>query len=271
MYSEDADLHDTSLLRAQNDILRLRTRLPEERVVLRDDDRSLEVHIAHSPLREVEILHDQLLARFAADPTLTPDQVVVLTPDIERYAPFIEAVFATRDSHSRGPRSPRIPFSLADRSLRAELPIIEAFLALLTLEQSRFGAEEILTWLEQPSIARRAGIENEDLPLLRDWLREAGVRWGRDSEHREQLGLPADAAFTWRQGLDRLLLGFAAPPQLAGDAAPLLGDTWPLDALEGARAQLLGRLAGFVQRLASWRKTCNARVRWLPGPTRCKR
>ncbi|WP_137817639.1 exodeoxyribonuclease V subunit gamma [Pseudomonas sp. 2FG] len=246
LYSEDADLHDSSVLRAlQNDILRLRTRKPEERLALRGGDRSLEVHIAHSPLREVEILHDQLLARFAAEPGLTPDQVVVLTPDIERYAPYIEAVFAPREG------VPRIPFSLADRSLRAEVPLIEAFLSLLALEQSRFTAEEILTWLEQPVIAARAGIENEDLPLLRDWLREAGVRWGRDAGHRQQLGLPAEVAFTWRQGLDRLLLGFAAPPQLAGSAAPLLGDSWPLDALEGGRAQLLGRLAAFVQRLSS--------------------
>jgi exodeoxyribonuclease V gamma subunit len=246
LYSEDDDLHDASLLQAlQNDILRLRTRLPDERLVLREDDRSLELHVAHSPLREVEILHDQLLARFADEPGLTPDQVVVLTPDIERYAPYIEAVFAPREG------VPRIPFSLADRSLRAEIPLIEAFLNLLALPDSRFAAEEILAWLEQPAIARRAGIEAEDLPLLRDWLREAGVRWGRDGAHREQLGLPADAAFTWRQGLDRLLLGFAAPPQLAGQAAPLLGANWPLDALEGGRAQLLGRLAGFVERLAA--------------------
>ncbi|MDH1265729.1 exodeoxyribonuclease V subunit gamma [Pseudomonas sp. GD03944] len=247
VYSEDADLHDSSLLRAlQNDILRLRTRLPEERLVLRDDDRSLEVHVAHSPLREVEILHDQLLARFAADPTLTPDQVVVLTPDIERYAPYIEAVFAPRAASA-----PRIPYSLADRSLRAELPLIEAFLGLLALPDSRFTAEEVLAWLEQPAIARRAGIEAEDLPLLRDWLRDAGVRWGRDEAHRRDLGLPADAAFTWRQGLDRLLLGFAVPPQLAGQQAPLLGGNWPLDALEGGRAQLLGRLIGFVERLSA--------------------
>lgn len=246
LYSDDADLRDDSLLHAlQNDILRLRTRTPEERLALRADDRSLEVHIAHSPLREVEILHDQLLARFAADPGLTPDQVVVLTPDIERYAPYIEAVFAPREG------APRIPYSLADRSLRAEIPLIEAFLDLLALPDSRFTAEDILGWLEQPAIAIRAGIEDEDLPLLRDWLREAGVRWGRDADHRAGLGLPADAAFTWRQGLDRLLLGFAAPPRLAGHAAPLLGDSWPLDALEGARGQLLGRLAGFVQRLAA--------------------
>lgn len=250
LYSEDADLHDSSLLQAlQNDILRLRTRQPEERLQLRADDRSLEVHCAHSPLREVEILHDQLLARFAANPQLTPDQVVVLTPDIERYAPYIEAVFAPREG------VPRIPFSLADRSLRAETPLIEAFLSLLALPDSRFTAEEVLTWLEQPALATKAGIDADDLPLLRDWLSSAGVRWGRDGEHRQQLGLPADAAFTWRQGLDRLLLGFAAPPQLAAGHAPLLGDSWPLDALEGARAQLLGRLVAFVERLAALAQT----------------
>ncbi len=245
IYSEDSDLADNSLLHAlQNDILRLHTRAPEERLVLDSGDRSLEIHVAHSPLREVEILHDQLLARFASDAELTPDQVVVLTPDIERYAPYIEAVFAPREG------VPRIPFSLADRSMRAEIPLIEAFISLLGLADSRFTGEDILSWLEQPAIARRAGIEAEDLPLLRDWLRDAGIRWGRDAQHRAELGLPADSAFTWRQGLDRLLLGFAAPPQLAGLAAPLLGDSWPLDALEGARAQLLGRLAGFVERLA---------------------
>ena len=251
LYSADEDLHDASLLQAlQNDILRLRTRLPEERLTLREDDRSLEVHIAHSPLREVEILHDQLLARFAADPQLTPDQVVVLTPDIERYAPYIEAVFAYKAGAQRE-STPWIPFSLADRSLRAEIPLIEAFLNLLALPESRFAAEEILAWLEQPAVASRAGIEREDLPLLRDWLHAAGVRWGRDAQHREQLGLPADNAFTWRQGLDRLLLGFAVPPQLAGEQAPLLGDSWPLDALEGGRAQLLGRLVAFVERLST--------------------
>ncbi|MBB3103856.1 exodeoxyribonuclease V subunit gamma [Azomonas macrocytogenes] len=248
LYSEDEDLCDDSLLRAlQNDILRLRTRLPEERIALREDDRSLEVHVAHSPLREVEILHDQLLARFAADPTLSPDQVVVLTPDIEAYAPFIEAVFSARGAISAG--TARIPFSLADRSLRAETPLIEIFLELLALPNSRFAAEELLAWLQQPAIARRAGIDAADLPLLRDWLHIAGVRWGRDDAHRARLGLPADGAFTWRQGLDRLLLGFAAPPQLSAQAAPLLGEHWPLDALEGSRAQVLGRLVEFVERL----------------------
>lgn len=245
IYPSDDELQDDSLLHAlQHDILRLQTRLPDERLPFTPGDRSLELHVAHSPLREVEILHDQLLARFAADPTLTPDQVVVLTPDIERYAPYIDAIFSARDSST-----PRIPYSLADRSLRAEIPLLDSFLSLLNLPNSRFTAEEVLTWLEQPALAARAGIEADDLPLLRDWLREAGVRWGRDGDHRTSLGLPGDQAFTWSQGLDRLLLGFCLPAQLAADQPPLLGDCWPLDAVEGTRAQLLGRLSAFVKRL----------------------
>ncbi len=248
IYSDPQTLQDSSLLQAlQNDILCLQTRTPEQCFRREPDDRSLEVHVAHSPLREVEILHDQLLARFAADPELTPDQVVVLTPDIETYAPFIEAVFSARESRASG--APRIPFSLADRSLRAETPLVDTFLELLALPDSRFVAEELLTWLQQPALACRAGIEEDDLPLIREWLREAGVRWGRDAAHRARLGLPEEGAFSWLQGLDRLLLGFAAPPRLAGDQPPLLGDCWPLDRLEGSQAQLLGLLAAFVGRL----------------------
>jgi exodeoxyribonuclease V gamma subunit len=213
---------------------------------LREDDRSLELHVAHSPLREVEILHDQLLARFAAEPELTPDQVVVLTPDIERYAPYIEAVFAPREGVP-----PRIPFSLADRSLRAEIPLIEAFLNLLALPDSRFAAEEILAWLEQPAIARRAGIEAEDLPLLRDWLREAGralgPRWrapraaGPAGRCRLYLapGPGSPAAGLCRAAATGRQRRAAAGRQLAAGCA-------------GRRpCQLLGRLAGFVERLAA--------------------
>lgn len=252
IYANDAELRDDGLLHVlQNDILRLRQRSAAERFHWRVEDRSLEVHVAHSPLREVQILHDQLLARFADDPSLTPDQVVVLTPDIERYAPFVETVFA-------GASGPKIPYSLADRNLRSEFPLVEAFLALLQLPQSRFAAEDIIQLLEQPAIARRAGIEGEDLPLLRDWLRQAGVHWAWNGQQQVALGLPEEDTGTWQQGLDRLLLGFAAPPQLAGAAPPLLADLPPLDLLEGAAGQLLGRLHAFVAALAELSKALQA-------------
>ncbi|VDY38630.1 exonuclease V subunit [Salmonella enterica subsp. enterica serovar Daytona] len=39
--------------------------------LLDPEDNSLSFHVCHSPQREVEILHDRLLAMLEADPTLT--------------------------------------------------------------------------------------------------------------------------------------------------------------------------------------------------------
>ncbi|WP_079459504.1 exodeoxyribonuclease V subunit gamma, partial [Pseudomonas aeruginosa] len=96
----------------QDDILELRP-LAETREhwppVAPRSDASIRFHVAHSAQREVEILHDQLLARFNADPSLKPRDVIVMVPDINAYAPHIEAVFG------QVPRDDQrfIPYTLA--------------------------------------------------------------------------------------------------------------------------------------------------------------
>ena len=115
---------DTLLHCLQTDILTLRNRGEDgaPRTRLRSDDRSVQVHSCHGPMREVEVLYDQLLALFEADPGLEPGDIAVMTPDIEAYAPFIEAVFGTAEPDRR------IPFSIADRRQRTESPVVNCLL-----------------------------------------------------------------------------------------------------------------------------------------------
>lgn len=223
----------------QSDILNLRTRGDGDfpKTPLRSSDRSVQVHACHSPMREVEVLYDQLLALFHADPDLQPSAVVVMTPDIEVYAPLVEAVFATAE----GDRY--IPFSIADRGLRAESPIVEVFFALLDLHGSRFDANRVLALLENEAVRRRFGFLEGDLAPLQRWVRETGIRWGLDAHNRAALDLPALQEHTWRLGLDRLLLGYALP----GGNARLLADILPYDEVEGADAQIMGRLHSFAE------------------------
>jgi exodeoxyribonuclease V gamma subunit len=59
-------------------------------------DRSIVFHVAHSALREVEVLHDQLLQLLANPPggaPLQPRDIVVMVPDIDTFAPAIRSVF----------------------------------------------------------------------------------------------------------------------------------------------------------------------------------
>src|SRR5690606_9773208 len=122
----------------QDDILELRP-LAETRSqwppVDPQRDESIRFHVAHSPLREVEILHDQLLERFSADPTLRPRDIIVMVPDIDAYAPHIRAVFGQIERDD--PRF--IPFTLSDQAQRGRDPLLVALERLLRLPELRFS------------------------------------------------------------------------------------------------------------------------------------
>ncbi|MPS30359.1 MAG: exodeoxyribonuclease V subunit gamma [Alcaligenaceae bacterium] len=238
---------DHLLAQIQDDILNLRS-LAETREqwppIDPREDESVRFHIAHSPQREVEILHDQLLARFGADPQLRPRDVIVMVPDIDAYAPHVRAVFGLVD-----PGDTRyIPFTLADQGQRGREPLLIAVEHLLRLPDSRFAVSDILDLLDVPGVRKRFGIREGELPQLHRWIEGAGVRWGLDAGQRASLGLPAGMEQnTWRFGLRRMLLGYAA-----GSGGPY-GDIEPYDEIGGLDAALVGSLDALVDALDRFR------------------
>ncbi|WP_079420253.1 exodeoxyribonuclease V subunit gamma [Thiomonas intermedia] len=220
--------------------------LPEHpREVIATADRSVVFHIAHSAQREVEILHDQLLHLLAQQDgkPLQPRDIVVMTPDITPFAPAIRAVFGQYP-----PGDPRfIPFDIADLSARTTDPFLVAMDWLLRLPQERILASDIATLLDVPAIARRFGLQPQDLPRLTQWMAGAGVRWGLDAEQRADLGLGAcGEQNTWRFGLRRMLLGYAG----AGEDG--FADVQPYDEIGGLDAALVGPLADLLDVLQGW-------------------
>ncbi|MFF7705974.1 exodeoxyribonuclease V subunit gamma [Pseudomonas sp. NPDC007930] len=238
------DSQPTHLLgQLQNDILELRP-LAESRplwpAVDPSGDHSLRFQLVHSAQREVEVLHDQLLARFSADPALQARDVIVMVPDINAYAPHIQAVFG------QVPRDDAryIPFTLADQGQRGRQPLLIALEHLLRLPQSRFSVSDILDLLDVPAVRARLGIDEADVPTLQRWVDGAGVRWGVDAAHRESLEMPEGLEQnTWRFGLRRMLLGYAS------GQAPALGGIEPYDEVAGLEAALAGPLLALIERL----------------------
>ncbi|PAU61588.1 exodeoxyribonuclease V subunit gamma [Pseudomonas sp. PICF141] len=227
----------------QDDILELRplneTRERWPAVDLKNDE-SIRFHIAHSAQREVEILHDQLLARFSANTDLRPRDVIVMVPDIDSYAPHIRAVFGQIDRFD--PRF--IPFTLADQGQRGRDPLLIAVEHLLKLPDSRFPVSEILDLLDVPALRARFGVEERDLPTLHRWIEGAGIRWGMNAEQRARLGLPDELEQnSWRFGLRRMLLGYAV-----GSAGACEGIE-PYDEIGGLDAALIGPLVALLDAL----------------------
>ncbi|MGR9035512.1 MAG: exodeoxyribonuclease V subunit gamma, partial [Gammaproteobacteria bacterium] len=218
---------ENNLQRLQNDILN--NALSEHRL---SKDASIGIHACHSRMREAEVLKDQLLLALEQDASLELRDIVVMAPDIEVYEPFISAVF-----HD-------IQHAVADRSLRLNNPVIDAFEGFLELSQSRFGWQSVLDLLERPLVSAGFGLTESDLELIRHWLSETRVRWGKSAEHKRELGLPELSENTWQAALERLLMGYAV-----NSDAEFVDGVLPYADVEGSSAQALGGLCDFVDLL----------------------
>jgi exodeoxyribonuclease V gamma subunit len=230
----------TLLTRLQSDILDLHEGQPDE-IPLAAGDRSIQLHSCHSPMRELEVLHDRLLALFEADPGLEPREVLVMTPDIESYSALIQAVFGSRN-HDGGAV---IPFRIADRFISNEGELVGSFLALLKMVGTRMEISRVVALLEMAPVRARFGLSPDEVELCAKWLAEVNVRWGIDEEDRRQLGLPATRENTWRFGLERLLLGYA----MRGLEGHGFADILPYDDLEGGDAVVLGKFLDFAEKM----------------------
>jgi exodeoxyribonuclease V gamma subunit len=245
----DRPPHPTLLQRIQDDIRD--DRAPgdrNERPLLEPDDDSIRVHSCHGRGRQVEVLRDAVLHLLEDDPTLEPRDIIVLCPDIENFAPLIQATFGTRDLNDRSEDpAGALEIRLADRSLRQTNPVMGVLAEVLDLATARISATEVLDLAGREPVRRRFQFSDEDLFRLEEWVDEAGIRWGFDAQHRGAFKLNGIENNTWRAGLERILLGVT----MADEGQRLFRGSLPLDDVDSADIALAGRLAEFVDRLQS--------------------
>ncbi len=233
---------DSLLSTLQNGILNLSNVDPENKIPVAADDRSIAFHSCHSPMREVEVLYDQLLDMFTTIDGLAPRDIIVMMPDIEAYSPYISAVFSGHPDPKR-----RIPFTIADRSLCNEGSVGETLMALLALPGGRFTAPEVIDILSSSAVCSCFDLSGNDIDLVKKWLNETHISWGMSAEDRSASGLPGYSEGSWMAGLERLVFGYA----LSSDDSELIDGVLPFDNMEGEAASVLGRFVQFVRALHS--------------------
>jgi len=217
---------------------------PERRELPRDN--SVRIHSCHSAIREVEVLHDRIREAVEDDSSLAPEDIAVFCPDLDNYAPLIQAVFGLTRPGTAG----HIPFQVAGRSARRTRPMIDAWLKVLDVFESRVSATDILDLLNTEVVRERVGLDLTEVEKIAEWLDDAGIRWGLDAEHRQSEDLPGTDLNTWEFGLDRLTLGYAMPPA----SSQIVGQVSTLDRVEGLSGATLGRLWSLISRLRQWRE-----------------
>ncbi|QUE30886.1 exodeoxyribonuclease V subunit gamma [Francisella philomiragia] len=182
-----ADNNQTQLVSLQRNLLEL-----DCQNHAKQKDLSISINSCHSPLREVQVLHDKLLDMIKADPSIKPRDILVMCPNIEDYSPYIDSVF------SRYPTDKKLPCSIADRTLLDSEPLAASFIELLQLPESNFEVNKILDYLSVPAIQQKFKISDEQLETIRYWLKESCIHHSNNGQ-----------TFSWSWGLKRLMFGFS--------------------------------------------------------------
>ena len=246
----------------QEDILSLSdARYAEAKQAQAKVDGSILITSAHSALREVQGLHDWLLHQFNQDKSLTPKDVLVMCPQVEQYAPYVNAVF-TRGWQDIADEVPPLPCSIADRISKDAEPLVAAFAQLLTLPDSRFQVSSLIALLRLPAMQARFGLNLDDIEKITHWLEVSAVHWGLDKAHKQQVLAQSQStaadyseqakadlnnasdSFTWQQGLSRLMRGFAF-----ADHGVIYQNQMLLPTIEGGDSELLGKLMLIIEQL----------------------
>ncbi len=238
-------------------------------------DRSIQIHVCHGARRQVEVMRDAVLHVLAADETLQPRDVVIMTPDLATFAPLIEAAFPSSGFSTDHEGIPDLRVRIADRSPAVTNPLVRFAATVLDLADGRLEATAVRELVARQVVQRRFGFDATTAGEIDMIIGDTRVAWGVDADDRDSWGAGRDETRTWKRGLDRALTGVF----YADSAVRVVGDTVPLDGVEGQDARPVGLLAALIDRIGAirdlfaaplpvsqWATAVDAAVRMLAAP-----
>jgi len=216
------------------------------------DDFSIQVHACHGRARQVEVLREVLTWLLAeGEGGLQPRDILVMCPDIEQFAPLIQATFGLSLIPAPGKRAvmhhpgQQLRVQLADRALGATNPLIDLAHRVVRLVAGRMTVSEVLDLASHEAVRARFGFDEDSLARVDRWVTGSGVRWGYDAGHRREYGLGDIDANTWTRGMDRIALGVA----VASDTDCPSAARVPIDDIGSRDIDVVGRFLELVERL----------------------
>lgn len=260
------DEYPASLLgKLQSDILYLVE--PEaNQYVLDAEDESIQIHVCHSSLRQLEVLKDQLtawLAQGSKQQPRRPSDILVLSPNLKELEPLIRSVFAPPVREPETEAATAVAGRLSQDTIYLPVKIAgvtqldatnawRAVLGRMQLVQGRFRLDDFADWLGLAATQQCYALEMSAVERMLELLQQAGFKRGLDAPHLA-LSLTegdTDYRFSFKFALDRLTLGIAIPEHT------LFADTLSFAEVMPSDFELIAKLLQIYQDL-------DARRDWL--------
>ncbi len=164
-------------------------------------DNSLLFLKAPGKYRQVELIRDQILNLLTNNKDLQPRDILIMTPQVDSYAPIFSSVFSNIDLETT-----QLPWVITDRSQEEKIGLINYILNLIEISANRLTASKLETLLTNPALLKQQNITIKEVNEITKSLQSAGFTWGLNSSERE-----GDEMHSLSWCLERLLLGLVLP------------------------------------------------------------
>jgi exodeoxyribonuclease V gamma subunit len=234
---------ETLLGKIQSDIFYL-AEPQSQQYELAAEDESIQIHVCHSSIRQLEVLKEQLLHWLSQTDTTPrrPSDVLVLTPNLAELEPLIRSVFpAVANEHEIF-----LPVKIAGVAQLDALNAWRAVLGRLQLTQGRFTQDDFADWLNLYATQQCYGLDYTQVQRILALLNDAGFKRGLDEQHLKQSLSDEDQDYRYslKFALDRLALGIAVPAHV------IVQDMLSYALVQPSDFELIGILIQIYQDLA---------------------
>jgi exodeoxyribonuclease V gamma subunit len=215
------DYQDHLLAKIQSDILYLVE--PEAHAYpLQDKDDSVQIHVCHSSLRQLEVLREQItywLSQGTPEQPRYPHDILVLSPNLKDLEPAIRSVFAPppREREYGQKRLNKdniyLPIQISGVSRLDVSHAWRAVLGRIQWVRGRLSIDDFADWLSLNATQQRYALDYIQVERIIQLLADAGFKRGLDAAHLQQTLAEDDQdyRFSFKFALDRLSLGIAIP------------------------------------------------------------
>lgn len=219
--------------------------------LLKMSDGSVQIHLCHGATRQVEVMRDSLLHILKSDSSLRPRDILILCPDLERYAPLLEPVMGAR----LGIDGLKLPLSIIEKSNVTATAVAVAIDSILSLVAGRCTVLEVIETLSLEPVRKKFGLEEDEIMGISVWANQLNVKWGIDSDHRT--GWQYAREFeegTWQLAIDRLAMGMMLQSQQIEEHVPGVAG---FDDISGSDIETIGKLFSFHSSLRELQRTAS--------------
>ena len=152
-----------------------------------DPDLSLQVHSYHSKFRETEGLYNYACSIMQEDPSVALEDILVMSPDIEEYAPYIDGVFSDKG----------MAYNVSDNRMLKNDTGIRSLLAILQMLKGGLTAKDLVSLFELEPLREKMELDQSAYETILNWIKGLNIRWGLTEDYVGSLYPDAGTGEPW--------------------------------------------------------------------------